>query len=234
MIYELRLYSVAQGRMADCHARFRDHFPALFHRHGINSVGRWTASAGPFGPRFVYMMAYHDYTEREACWASFYKDGEWWRLRSETNAGFEMIERYDLFFLKPNISWKMSHDVVSEPIEGIHELVFQEIAAGQSAAANEFLANTYLSALQRAGAKIMAVLDMVSGVYMPQIVFMYAWESAAHRQVGWESMNTNHLLNEAWDTQRRELGHTIFMRSDINLLEPSSYALPYVPLTFNI
>jgi hypothetical protein len=53
MIYELRLYSVAPGRMADVHTRFNDHFPALFRKHGVNLVGRWHAVAGPDAPRFV-------------------------------------------------------------------------------------------------------------------------------------------------------------------------------------
>src|SRR4051812_40871751 len=65
MIYELRLYSVAPGRMADVHDRFNHHFPALFARHGVHCVGRWNAVAGPDAPRFVYLMAYRDYAERE-------------------------------------------------------------------------------------------------------------------------------------------------------------------------
>lgn len=227
VIFELRLYSVAPGRMADCHARFRDHFPALFRRHGIACIGRWTATAGPDAPRFVYMMAYQSYAEREACWDSFYKDDEWWRLRAETNAGSEMIERHDLYFLKANTSWKDSGTAIKTSTAGLHELVFHEVAAGQSAAATAFLESTWLPALREAGATIMAVFDMASGVRMPQVVLLYAWRNATHRESGWAALNNNKQINEAWDEQRRKLGHTILTRSEVNLLEPSAYALPF-------
>jgi len=226
MIYELRLYAVAPGRMTACHARFRDHFPALFEKHGINCVGRWTATAGPAAPRFVYMMAYRDYAEREACWASFYKDDAWWKLRADTNAGFEMVERHDLFFLKPNACWPVPDAAQQDAVGGLHELVFQEVAAGQSVSANAFLEKTYLPALRQAGARIMAVFDMASGVRMPQVVLLYAWRDAAHRHEGWAAIESNEKIMAAWAAQRKELGHTIFTRAEVNLLEPSSYALP--------
>jgi len=47
MIYELRLSSVAPGRMFDVHTRFKDHFPALFAKHGVDCIARWNAVAGP-------------------------------------------------------------------------------------------------------------------------------------------------------------------------------------------
>ena len=105
MLYELRLYSATPGRIEDLHARFRDHLPKLMVRHGIDQVGRWTATAGPNGPLFLYLMAYDDMAQRERQWDAFYHDDEWWQIRAATNAGEEMVERFDLFFLRPNALW---------------------------------------------------------------------------------------------------------------------------------
>ena len=138
MIYELRLYAVAPGRMADVHDRFNHHFPALFAKHGVDCVARWVALAGPDAPRFVYLMAYRDYAHRESVWASFYQDAEWWRIRAETNAGHEMVERHDLFFLKPNVAWT-ADAAPDQAVGGLHELVQQQLAPGQNANANAFL-----------------------------------------------------------------------------------------------
>ena len=39
MIYELRIYEAAPGRMADLNARFRDHTLRIFANHGLDVVG---------------------------------------------------------------------------------------------------------------------------------------------------------------------------------------------------
>lgn len=219
MIYELRLYSVAPGRMPDVHTRFNDHFPALFRKHGVPLVGRWSAVAGPDAPRFVYLMAYRDYGHREAVWASFYADAEWWRIRAETNAGHEMVERHDLFFMKPNAAW--SAEGANGPVGGLHELVQQQIAPGQNAKANAFLQETWLPAVRAAGGRVLAVWDMAAGSGMQKIVLLYAWPDAATWHAGRQAMDRSAELNAAFTQQRREHGTALFLRSEVNLLDPA-------------
>ncbi|MDS0859642.1 NIPSNAP family protein [Burkholderia pseudomultivorans] len=220
MIYELRLYSVAPGRMADVNDRFAHHLPPLFQRHGVNCVGRWTALAGPNAPRFVYMLAYRDYAHREETWASFYQDDEWWRIRAATNAGHEMVERHDLFFLKPNPMW----DAPGEPgatITGLHELVMQEIAPGQNSVANAFLKDTYLPLVREAGAQVLGLFDMAAGTSMQKMVFLLAWPDAAAWHTGRRWIDDHADLRAAQSSQREKTGTTCFLRSEINLLEVS-------------
>jgi len=221
MIHELRLYSVAPGRMADVHARFNDHFPALFRKHGVELVGRWHAVAGPDAPRFVYLLAYRDYAHREAVWASFYGDAEWWRIRAETNAGHEMVERHDLFFLKPNVTWLPDADA-GTPVGGLHELVQQQIAPGQNANANIFLQETWLPAVREAGARVLAVWDMAAGAGMQKIVLLYAWPDAAKWHAGRQVLDRSAPLRAAFAEQRRRnSGTALFQRSEVNLLDPA-------------
>lgn len=220
MIYELRLYSVAPGRMADVHNRFNEHLPALFQRHGVNCVGRWSALAGPDAPRFVYLMAYRDYAEREDTWNRFYQDADWWRIRAETNAGHEMVERHHLFFLKPNAAWGPDA-APDEAVGGLHELVQQEIAPGQNAAANAFLQQHWLPLLRECGARVLGVFDMAAGSGMQKIVLLYAWPDAATWHVGRQRIEAHGPTREALAAQRRELGTTLFLRTEVNLLEPA-------------
>ena len=42
MVYELRTYTTAEGRLPALHARFRDHTMQLFKKHGITNVIYWT------------------------------------------------------------------------------------------------------------------------------------------------------------------------------------------------
>jgi len=221
MIYELRLYSVAPGRMADVHDRFNNHFPALFAKHGVNCVGRWNAVAGPDAPRFVYLMAYRDYAEREAVWASFYQDAEWWRIRAETNAGHEMVERHDLFFLKPNVAWA-DDAAPDQAVGGLHELVLQQVAPGQNANANTFLKETWLPLLLEAGARVLGVFDVAAGSGMQKVVLLHAWPDAATWHKGRRFLDTNETLRTQFAAQRKSLGGTaIFQRAEVNLLDPA-------------
>lgn len=220
MVFELRLYSVTHGRMADANSRFTDHFPTLFPRHGVQCVGAWNALAGPGAPRFAYLLAYPDYARREAVWASFYGDPEWTRIRAETNAGHEMIESHDLFFLKPNATWELDANAPKPGGGEVHELVLQQIAPGQNAATNEFLANTYLPQLRESGARTLGVFDMASGCSLPQVVMLNAWPDAAAWYRGRLAMDSAAPLREKFTTQRQKLGQPLFGRCEVNLLMP--------------
>lgn len=220
MIYELRLYAVAPGRMADVHERFGIHLPALFQRHGVHCVGRWSALAGPDAPRFVYLLAYRDYAQREATWAGFYQDADWWRVRAETNAGHEMVERHDLFFLKPNAAWEAAADP-DLPVGGLHELVQQQVAPGQQAHVNAFLQESWLPLLRQAGATVLGVFDMAAGAGMQKLVLLYAWPGAAAWHAGHQMIDNHAGLREQLAAQRRQWGTTLFQRGEVNLLVPA-------------
>jgi NIPSNAP protein len=43
VVYELRIYHVAPGKIENLVARFRNHTMKLFADHGIKSVAYWTA-----------------------------------------------------------------------------------------------------------------------------------------------------------------------------------------------
>lgn len=224
MIYELRLYSVAPGRMADVHDRFGTHLPALFARHGVHCVGRWAALAGPDAPRFVYLLAYRDYAQREATWAGFYQDDDWWKVRAATNAGHEMVERHDLFFLKPNAVWPAT-DAPDAPVGGLHELVQQQVAPGRNADANTFMKEIYLPALREAGAQVLGLFDMAAGSGMQKVVQLIAWPDAATWHAGRRRIEAHEGLRAAYAAQRAQHGTTFFERGEVNLLEPAPGAV---------
>lgn len=230
MIYELRLYSVVPGRLDVSLERFANHLPAVFARHSIRNVGRWTASAGPGGPMFVYMMAYHDLAEREAQWTAFYGDPAWARIRAETQGDEEAVERFDLYFLKASACWTPPAERRKARLGGAHDLIFAEVALGRNAAANAYLAETYLPLLQRCGGEIMLVADFISGPAMPRVAIMVAWQDAAARAAAWREINGDTALAKTLAAQRRTLGRAALGRSDVYLLEPTPFALPLATL----
>jgi NIPSNAP protein len=229
MIYELRMYSVAPGRLADVHSRFKQ-LPALFSRHKIECVGRWSATSGPRAPHFVYLMAYRDLAEREAIWPGFYADPDWLSLRERTNAGSEMTERFDIMFLRQSPVWDTEAALSGETIGGMHELILCQTALGLTPAVNAFLAESYLPVLRAAGAQVMGVFDMVAGHDLPQVVLMLAWRSANARQSAWHQVSSDGLVDGLLNRQRETFGRPLLGRSEIHLLEPTPFALPQASL----
>ena len=101
MIYELRTYEAAPGKLQDLQARFRDHATALFKRHGISMVGFWTYAHGGWSDRLVYMLAFEDLADRDAKFAAFGQDPDWQRAREESERNGSLVTRIRSELLRP-------------------------------------------------------------------------------------------------------------------------------------
>ena len=64
-LFELRVYSAAPGKMDALNKRFRDHTLKFFAKHGIKSVGFWTAIDEKHQGKLYYIVAYPDRQSRE-------------------------------------------------------------------------------------------------------------------------------------------------------------------------
>jgi len=79
-LYELRVYTAAEGKMEALHARFRNHTLRLFEKHGMTNVGYFTPVTAPGQPadnRLFYILGYKDRAARDAAWNGFRTDPEW-------------------------------------------------------------------------------------------------------------------------------------------------------------
>jgi hypothetical protein len=153
MLYELRFYKVPPGRMDGHDERHRNHLPAIFARHGITCVGRWSAIAGPDLPIFAYLTIYPDFAERQRQWADFYGDDEWWRVRAATNGKTELVDQFDIHFLVPNPLWRPAGEPVPA-VDGIHQLLFVEIGTGKIGDAAAFLRDVWIPKVVEMGGRL--------------------------------------------------------------------------------
>ena len=96
MIYELRTYEAAPGRMPELNARFRDHTLRIFANHGMDVVGFWTYGHGGWSDQLVYMMKFDDMDDRARKWASFIADEEWHRVYAESQPTARSRVRSDI------------------------------------------------------------------------------------------------------------------------------------------
>ena len=101
MIYELRTYEAAPGKMPELNARFRDHTLRIFANHGMDVVGFWTYGHGGWSDQLVYMMKFDDMEERDRKWAAFGADEEWQRIRAESQREGSLTTRIRSDILAP-------------------------------------------------------------------------------------------------------------------------------------
>jgi len=129
MLFELRNYSVADGRMEEEFARARacifsqsEGGLGLFERHGIpRPVGIWRAVTGPRLPLATFIYPWESAAQRWKAFTSFSNDPDWLRERDRTNGRGQIVENMDNLLL-------VGDPIHTVPGEGIHE--FCRIAPG--------------------------------------------------------------------------------------------------------
>lgn len=230
MLYEMRQYLIDRGRTDDNHDRMENHTPPLLEKHHVNVVGRWAALAGPRAPMFCYIMEWQDFAERDAAWGSFYADPQWPEVRAATNAGSEMVQENHLAFMRPNAAFRQEEGDSQRRIGGVHQIIVQKTAVGQTAALTDFLGSSYLPRLKAAGAHVMGLCDVVSGHQMPAIVTLIAWPDAAAWHDGSLAFESDQAMRDAYRKQRETLGTTLLGSADVIVARPAPYALPHASL----
>lgn len=101
MIYELRNYHCAPGRIGALNDRFVNVTLKFFEKYGIEQVGFWTTIVGDSNQKLTYMLQWKDMAEREQKWGAFSRDPDWLAARAASEAQSIIVERIENSFLAP-------------------------------------------------------------------------------------------------------------------------------------
>lgn len=100
MVYELRIYHAAEGKLDALLARFRDHTMKLFEKHNMKNVGYWLPTDEPLeGKTLVYMLAHPSREAATANWKAFQDDPDWQSVKSQSEANGKLVDKVDSTFL---------------------------------------------------------------------------------------------------------------------------------------
>lgn len=225
MLYELRMYHTAPGRLDDLVERIGRVLPPFFDRHGFPPrLGQWTVSAGPAMPMLAWLLCWPGgFDQRTRSCAALGTDPEGQAIRQETNGAGEMVRQYDLRFLTPSPAWKRSASSDTLPLQPVESEVFElrvhGIPVGSLGAASEILATSYLPSLIAGGATILGVFENQTGPSTPGISVLLGWQSFEERRKGLGSFEA---LPDGWsNTAANILGPCACI-----LLEPTPYGRP--------
>ena len=100
-IYELRIYTPAEGKLDAVNARFRDHTRTIFDRHHMKSVGYWLPTDGPHAGKLVYILEHASQEEANKNWAAFNADPEWVKVKAESEANGKLVTNVERTFMAP-------------------------------------------------------------------------------------------------------------------------------------
>ena len=101
MLYELRTYHCAPGRLPALLKRFDTITLKLWEKHGIRQAGFWTTEIGESNQRLYYLLAWESLAEREKKWAGFATDPEWLEKRAETEKDGPTITHFPNEIVRP-------------------------------------------------------------------------------------------------------------------------------------
>jgi len=218
-LYELRIYAIAPGRLPDMARRFRDDIRTLFPRHGIRIIGSWTALAGPQMPTFVYLMRWSGLEERSSAFASFVADPDWQSARTRTNGPSELVEHYEIQFLRALDSAGIAEPMALDEDE-LFELALHPAANGQAQAMRDALLEGELPARVRGGARVVGAFEAVTGPHLPSLVSLVRWPDATRWERAQVEMDEDGALSARVSADIAQRGRSVLGHADRYLMRP--------------
>ena len=91
MIYELRRYEVAPGRMNELHQRFEKHTLRLFKKFGIKPVAFWTSVGSEDVNYLTYLLQFESIEAQRRAWELFMQDEERIAIWNESNKNGKLV-----------------------------------------------------------------------------------------------------------------------------------------------
>jgi hypothetical protein len=99
-VFEIRTYTANEGKLADLHARFRNHTLRLFEKHGMTNIGYWSPQDAPLAENtLIYVISHESREAAKANWDGFRQDPGWQKVQAESEAKGKLVAKVDSIFL---------------------------------------------------------------------------------------------------------------------------------------
>lgn len=101
MIYEMRVYHCAPGRLPALNKRFETVTLKFWEKYGIEQVGFWSTMVGSSNQTLTYLLRWESLADRERKWNAFASDPDWLAQRAASEAEAIIVERIENTLLNP-------------------------------------------------------------------------------------------------------------------------------------
>jgi uncharacterized protein YbaA (DUF1428 family) len=97
--YEMRIYYSPPGKLADLHARFRNHTTRFFEKHSMTNIGYWEPVDNTDN-KIIYILAYPSKEARNASWKTFGADPEWQAVAKASEVNGRIVSKVETWYLE--------------------------------------------------------------------------------------------------------------------------------------
>lgn len=118
-VFELRTYTVHDGKLDALNSRFRDHTVKLFRKHGMESVGYWVPADEPTASNtLIYVLRHSSREAARKSWAAFIADPEWKQVYQASREQGPIVKKVESVFMEatdysPEYSGEASGDAAT-------------------------------------------------------------------------------------------------------------------------
>ena len=215
MLYEMRIYDVSPGKLPALHDRFEDHVVRLSKKHGIRTVGYWTADIGT-GNQLTFMWKFEDQSDRETRVGTFMADAEWQAVLAETEKGGPMVEK------ATNIYMRLT-PYSPEPIikSSVQELRIYDAMPGKLPALHDRFANHTIGLFKKHDIENIAYWTEDVGT-SNRLVYMLGYASLGDREKSWADF----AADPDWQKARAESERDgpLVRKTYSSILRPTHYS----------
>lgn len=98
-VFEIRTYTAPDGKLADLHARFRNHTMRIFAKHGMTSVGYFAPQDAPLsGNTLIYVISHESREAAKKNWDEFRADPEWQKVAADSQKNGPIVTKVESVF----------------------------------------------------------------------------------------------------------------------------------------
>ena len=102
MIYELRTYWAADGKLDALNSRFRDVTLAVFKKYDMKVVGFWTPTeATDETGDLIYILAFESVDAMKKAWAAFRDDPDWVNGKEASEVNGRLVTKLTSVVMEP-------------------------------------------------------------------------------------------------------------------------------------
>jgi hypothetical protein len=225
-LYELRIYTAAEGKLDALNARFRDHTTKLFEKHGMTNVGYWVPIDNKEG-KLYYVLSYPSAEVRKQSWAAFLADPEWKKAAAESEKGGRLVAKIEEHFLVPT-----DYSPAVKPSAGKDDRVFElrtyTASPGNLAALHARFRDHTLKLFEKHGMTNLWYWTPAPGQKGSDetLVYMLAHKSAEVRDKSFESFRMDPEWTNARDASERKAGGSLTAKDGVKsvLMKPTDYS----------
>ena len=93
-VYELRIYTAADGKLDALHARFRDYTCKSFEKHGMTNVGYWTPIENA-DRKLYYILSYPSVEAKAKSWKGFIEEKDRQAFFAGTEKNGRLVDKIE-------------------------------------------------------------------------------------------------------------------------------------------